>query len=266
MRTGRTIGAMLCIALAAGVSVRSVSAALIAQYTFDSLTSGNTVAPDSSGNGNDATFFNPWPTTVAVTLSNDTPYGVGVPGDYSLSLTGDGTYGNVNGPAPGNLYNGGTNRFTMSAWVNPATVAGMGILTWGQWSSSPNEYAWLTTDGLNHLEGWFYDGTSWHIFASAASLPVGQWSQVAAGYYDGTMRVYLNGNLVASQYIGAALPTTLSGLEIGLPNQGFYGGSWNGLIDDVSFSNTAIPEPSVVSLLGLGGAWLWRQRRRQRAA
>jgi hypothetical protein len=106
-------------------------------------------------------------------------------------------------------------------------------------------------------------------------LPFNQWFHVAGTLDDatGNMKLYVNGNLVAStttsiRPLGALDPAYSPGLSIGCDDTGQYGEHFNGWLDEVRLSDVAldpsqflVPEPSAFALSGLAAALLFVRRR-----
>lgn len=94
------------------------------------------------------------------------------------------------------------------------------------------------------------DGLTWHTLRAPddAALPTYEWSHVAATYdaASGQMRLYLNGDLVAQEDVGAGtriLPAVGEPLIVGRHNQAtvingtFHANSWNGAIDELTVTD-----------------------------
>jgi len=98
-----------------GFAVASSQAAIVAQYDFDLLSGGNTIATDISGNGHDVTYNR------VVSSITDDPFSSPTSNSVATSITT--TVGNSADPASINLNNGGQNSFTIEAWVKPNSVS-----------------------------------------------------------------------------------------------------------------------------------------------
>lgn len=133
------------------------------------------------------------------------------------------------------------NQFTIAAWVNPASGDGR-ILEKGD----SNSYWLYLSSNLEPIFG-FYDGT-YHDLYSPASLPLNAWSLVA-GTYDGTtLKVYINGDLVASRPLVSAPSQTSQPLFIGWKPNGSVYDYFDGLIDELRIYNEALSATQIRDL------------------
>src|SRR5262249_31924576 len=125
-------------------------------------------------------------------------------------------------------------QLTLEAWVN----ADPRMTSWGGVVMKSTGAGWSDGYGLAH----YPDGTIDFFvnnFSSASvgvALPTGVWTHVA-GVYDGsTLRLYLNGSLVASKAYSTPINNTTAPLRIGSGAGDF---PWIGDIDEVRVWNTA---------------------------
>ncbi len=250
MKSAPIMGAMLCIAWAGVAGVPSATGATtitIGQWNFESVAGYTT--PDSSGNGNGLNFYG------GGALTN-----IAENGSYSLSLPGGGAY-LWSSPTHSDLSIG--QNFTMTAWVNTLgnDQSGRGILNV---YDSPYTFSLnVLGDGSGRLWGNVYGHDVYPTQQNSTTELQSGWNQVGMSYSNGTFSIYLNGNMIDSYFAGLLLPShNISEVDVGYSGVA-YGGTWNGLIDNVTLA-TVVPEPSTVALLGLGGLVLWRDRRRSK--
>ena len=209
---------------------------LVGHWKLDET--GGTTAADSSDFSNDGTYTN------GPILSQTGVYGsaaafdgnddrVVVPDDPTLNVTA---------------------AVTMAAWVNPAQTGNSSMMI----INKEGEYEMALTN-TGELE-WAYKNTdpgwSWHL--TGAIVPDGQWSHVAVTYSDGTVKSYVNGQLVdtynGSGSIGDQYPA-YNELWIGARSNNPTGASFGGLIDDARVYSKELTAAEVIELYGFLGHW-----------
>ncbi len=183
---------------------------LVAGWNFDEGQGAG--ASDASGNGNVALFQN----SVQWTAGK---YGSGVrlAGGY-LTVANSPTV-NVSGTG-----------FTLSAWINPASSSGDELLLAKFWTTSMTApfYQYGLELQNNGTVPHFFVGTSGGVKETSmgSAVPIGVWSHLAVTFDGSTARYYLNGNLVASPAMSAALSARTSVMNVGAdlgPGQYFSG-------------------------------------------
>lgn len=185
----------------------------VAAYSFDE---GNgTVAHDSAGN-HDGTIEG------GATWTKE--------GKYGSALAFDGSSGLVSIADASDLDL--TNSFTLEAWVSPNTYAGGSVVSKGQTVESKISGYWLNSGApyFGEKPAGAAGNAEGTIKKAAApdKLPLGQWSHLAVTSDGTTLRLYVNGELKASE--SAVIPPVMtSGLKIG---KGVLG-NFNGKIDEV---------------------------------
>src|SRR5213076_3340337 len=190
---------------------------LVAAYAFNEG-SGTTVA-DASGNGNTGTI-NGATWTAA--------------GRYGSALVFDGTSTSVTVANAGSLRL--TTGMTLEAWVYPT-----GALTGWRAVIDKNVdgyYLMASSDQGNRpaVGGAWPPGA--RIMYGPTGLGLNTWTHLA-GTFDGAMvRLYVNGELVASQAQTAALTATAGTLQIG--SDSYAGENFAGRIDEVRIYNRAL--------------------------
>lgn len=235
--------------------IQQISAAnLVASWTF----TGN--AKDVSGNGNDGTLMTGWVG----------PYGVPATDGATLPVLTTDRYGTANSAYD---FNNGAyvevpfqaslrpSSFTICAWIKPHVASnGNYIFSVDRWNGYKFQLQGgnlpfltvMTTTGDHDQD----DG--------GASVQLDKWTQVIASFTNGTMKFYINGELVKTANITGD-PTTLvspPNLAIGneMPKSGYdfahpdgpnayYGGNFFiGAIDDVHLYNKVLSDAEVKSL------------------
>ncbi|GAA1869628.1 LamG-like jellyroll fold domain-containing protein [Myceligenerans crystallogenes] len=110
------------------------------------------------------------------------------------------------------------------------------------------------------------DGVGWHTLRApaGATLPTYGWSHVAATYdaASGVMRLYLNGDEVATKKLGAGtriLAAAGQPLQVGRHNQAavingtFHANSWNGAIDELTVTDEVRTAEQIAGAAAGGG-------------
>ena len=217
------------VAIDGGVAIQTPAAAPIAAYPFDENT--GTVAHDSSGNLHEGT------------LSAE---GVSwAPGKYGSALQFDGVKGCVSIPDSEALALG--EEFSLESWVRPEgemlhypaidKESSEGFPSYGLGIG-------FTTPGKP--EGQIgKEGKTHQDIAASGSLEVNVWSHLALTYDGAKMRLYVNGELVASKYVEKPNSSTPGPLTIGCSALGAQ--HFKGRIDEVRIYNRAIGLGEVVA-------------------
>lgn len=178
---------------------------------------------------------------------------VGLPGPRPPALPGfesgndavqfDGTAGSSSSPGV-SLLNNRTN-FTLCGWINPSVLAQGGLF--GQNDVCEFRFLNATT-----IELWTPDGSIDYVFGS--SVAVGQWSFLTALATGNSLRLYINGETVAtatatatSGYGSSSSSFLLSGNTSGNGDP-----SINGLLDEVAVYPRALTDAEITGLYAAG--------------
>jgi len=211
-----------------GVALNS----LTAEWRFDE--SGGTTAADATGNQNTGTLFgNP----VFVT---DTPDGSA----HSLSFNGTSQWVRVN-DSP---YLEPASAITLAAWVKASDWSQTrGIISKGAREGS---YYLIANNGLLTFN-LSNQGTV------VAPLPgTGVWHYVVGSYDGATMKIYVDGQLVASHTATGTLATSSDPLFIGGTADSVNTGlTFSGLIDDARVYNYALSPQQISAIYGNVATW-----------
>lgn len=153
-----------------------------------------------------------------------------------------------------------TNALTLEAWVNPSTVSGSiphtivskfdypftGI---GQQSSY---YLGLTNGRVMFMLSGTGSARTNTTLVSTQTLPINQWSHLAATYDGTAMRIFINGVMVTKQtYTGGIFAGNLNlGLGNIPPSPAYFGMAnlFAGLLDEVSLFQRALSEFEVQAI------------------
>src|SRR5262249_34950777 len=131
-----------------------------------------------------------------------------------------------------------TTGMTLEAWVDPSTVTS----AWRDVIYKGNDnYFMEATSQPNNLPvpvgGGIVNGSHVEAYGTAA-LTTNTWAYLAATYDGATMRLYVNGTLVASQAGSGSLAVSGNALQIG--GDSIFGQFFQGLIDEVRVYNQAL--------------------------
>jgi Concanavalin A-like lectin/glucanases superfamily/Bacterial Ig domain/Abnormal spindle-like microcephaly-assoc'd, ASPM-SPD-2-Hydin len=217
-----TLAASVVVTVANTQVSNTQPSGLVAAYGF-AEGAGPTVA-DSSGNGNAGTISGATWTTQ---------------GKFGSALVFGGTTAVVTVPDAASLRL--TTGMTLEAWVYPtwaltnwSTVVMKeqpGALVYTLYAGSPanrpNVYLNTATDASGERGS-----------TGPSALPLNTWSHLAGTYDGATLRLYLNGVLVASQAVTGAMVSSTGALRIG--GNGVWGEYFGGRIDEVRIYNRAL--------------------------
>ena len=196
----------------------------IGRWRFDE--ESGTIAYDSSGNGNDGT------------LEGDPQWVVGKI-NGALEFDGVGDYVNCGNSPVLQIQN----QITMACWFRVAIFS----RNWATILSMGDDSYRLSRGESNYSLHMGFNGTtsspySW--FDGRQRVNDDQWHHVA-GVYDGTeARIYIDGELDASQLASGQINASDYDLYIGENAQAF-GRFWNGFIDDVRIYDRALSEEEI---------------------
>ena len=199
---------------------------LVAAYSFDTG-AGSTVA-DLSGKGNNGTLTN-------VTWSSAGRYGSAASFNGSSSLI----------TVPDSSTLDMTGSMTLEAWVKPKTLGA----TWRTvvLKEQPSEvvYALYANSETSQPTGIAYTGGAERTSRGGSQLPVAAWTHLATTWNGTSVRLYVNGTLVASYAASGAMPISTGALRIG--GNKVWSEWFDGLIDEVRVYNRALSQAEVQS-------------------
>ena len=167
--------------------------------------------------------------------------------------------------------------FTLCSWINPISTVGQGVLL-GKFQTSGmdnlftyNMDWWLESQGIG-----FQAAESGYSYVNLGTpggvAPVDTWSHIACVYDNRNMKIYVNGELEATDISPMRQAPTRQTMTLGI-GAALIGSSveryFNGSLDDIRIYNRAltgeeiksIPEPATIALLGLGIMALRRKRK-----
>jgi PKD repeat protein len=188
---------------------------LVAAYGFEEGSGSST--SDASGNANSGTISGP-------TWTNSGRSGT------ALSFPGTSASVVVNDSPTLDL----TTELTLEAWVYPtATNGGFQSIVSKPLDPNYNQISYVLhgASRTNGLPSFALSVSPNNLFGPGP-LPLNTWSHLAATYDGATMKLYVNGTLVASQPQTGSLSTSTQPVAIGL--------NWVGSIDEVRIYNRAL--------------------------
>jgi len=219
----------------------------VAHYQFDECE--GTTSYDASGNGNNGTI------TIGATgtqtsagncesgESTDAWYN-GASGKWNSSMSFDGVddYASIPDSSQIDL----TNKFAISAWVNPGNISSTKDVLSKKADSTLDGYRVRLLNG-GSLRFEFSDGTSHISIDAPAFFEAGVWVHFAVIHDGSNIKIYKNGNLVKDQAESRSAVVNVRALHVGAyTNLSAY---WfNGLIDDVRIYNYALTAEQVKTL------------------
>jgi hypothetical protein len=229
--------------LAASVAVTVANtqpAGLVAAYNFNE--GGGSAVTDTSGNNNTGTLGSGVTWTTQGKNGNALVFNGGafvtIPHSASLNLT---------------------TGMTLEAWLYPTVSA-------AAWSSAimkeqTGEFVYVLYAGspANRPSVQFNvnnstTGTGERAVTGSAALPVNTWTHLAGTFDGATLRLYVNGSLVASQPFAGPIFTSTGALRLG--GNGVWGEYFTGRIDDVRVYSRALSQTEIQTDLAtpVGGA------------
>jgi hypothetical protein len=175
-------------------------------------------------------------------------------GEVGQAFSFDGINGTVTVPDSSSLRL--TNQLTIEAWINARSISGPGgyaIVGKVGFGTGNNGYqldlVGTTLQGLFNSPGYNWPSAS---IVSGSIITTGVWYHVAYTYDQSAMKLYCNGQPVATNVIGAhAIATSTTALRIsGADNQGYF----DGLIDEPSVYNRALSANEIAAIYNAGSA------------
>ncbi len=172
-------------------------------------------------------------------------------GEVGHAFNFDGASGTVVVPDSASLQL--TSQITIEAWINVAVTNGdRGIVSKVSSATGLNGYQFGLSG--NQLLGLFNSpGQSWGSSAIVCPIPIipGTWNHVAWTYDQSTMKLFFNGQLISTNFIGAhPIATSTSRLHISsTDDNNVY---FNGQIDEASIYNTALTDSQILAIYNAG--------------
>jgi hypothetical protein len=151
-----------------------------------------------------------------------------------------------------------TNALTIEAWINPRVVTGSYHTILSKFSGVGDQRSYvLAIDPAGNM---IFNGTSdgnlsGVIVTGTNTIPVNQWTHVAATYDGGFIRIYVNGNLQISSPWNLGIFAGSSVASIGATESfGTRTSFFDGLIDELSLYRRALSANEIQSIYAAGSA------------
>lgn len=125
--------------------------------------------------------------------------------------------------------------FTIEAWINPTSNAGMGAagVVCKRTSGGSNHAFSLflgPTDGTVHFE---WNNIAGSLVTEAAAVTYGQWQHIAVTRNGAALKIYVNGNKQAEGTIAVAISNYNQVVQIGRASSSLTNGFYTGYIDEI---------------------------------
>ena len=192
---------------------------LVASYSFEEGT--GTTTSDASGNNNTGT------------LSNATWTTSGKSGK-ALSFNGTNSIVNIPDAASLNL----TSAMTLEAWVYPTAADNVWRTVLMKEVAGELAYALYANEDVDVPAAYVRVGATSRRVGGAGALPLNAWTHLAATYTSGSLRIYVNGVLAATQAGTGSITSSTLPLRIG--GNTIWGEYFAGRIDEVKLYNRAL--------------------------
>lgn len=221
-------------------------------------------------------FSNTNPVPTEVPAVNRGSLGTAFNGEYQAMADARGRAGAITGDADTSVFIDGSTgaqvvvpysadynpagAFSVEFWANPAnndagTHTAASAMVNGQnpanaddrsgWCVRHTGTDWQFILGYDHSDGATYYGTT---LTAAGTVTAGAWQHVVAVYTGSEVKLYVNGNEMASDVPPAQFPMLRNtGAPLILGDRGYTGWDYNGLLDEVAIYTSALTPAEVQS-------------------
>lgn len=206
-----------------GVLEQDIINGLAGYWKFDEA--GGSWAYDFSGNGNLGSLVNSPTRTASASCK----------AGMCLSFNGTSNYVNI----PGIDIQFGSDDFTISAWVNPASFSAVGDIL----SDANGNVVFRVGGAYGSRAILFLNG--WINYRYSGNFSAETWTYLVYVKEGQTLHAYVNG-VLADSTLGGAIPTTVGGM--GSLNIGYLNSYFSGKIDDLRIYNRALSATEITQL------------------
>jgi Concanavalin A-like lectin/glucanases superfamily/Domain of unknown function (DUF1929)/Bacterial Ig domain len=203
---------------------------LVAAYGFNEGT--GTQVNDASGTGNNGTIS-------GATWTSSGRFG------SALSFNGTSNWVTVGDAPTLDL----TTAFTLEAWVYPSSLAGWRTVILKE-ATNTLAYALYSGNGSSRPAGWAQVGGADYFVNGTANTVANTWTHLACTYDGTTLRLFVNGNQVATATGPSALAVSAGVLRIG--GNAVWGEYFSGRIDEVRVYNRALSASEIQADMNSG--------------
>ena len=149
---------------------------------------------------------------------------------------------------PDNLIN--DHSYSISLWLKPTAVSQFTTALFG-WATDTSWISLVPRGPGGAQNTMLWSGTNWFDGTFNSQIPVGAWSHLVAVVNNGTLNVYLNGQLANSMagFPDVFTPAPTTGFALGV---NFWDAPYNGLVDELKIYDEAIAPENVRSLYAEG--------------
>ena len=136
-----------------------------------------------------------------------------------------------------------TTGMTLEAWVRPTSLLGGWKTAIMKERPDGLAYALYATDGANQPPaGYIHSGVDRGVVGPSV-LPLNTWTHLATTYDGAALRLYVNGELVASQAQTGTITTSDGALRFG--GNASWGEYYQGYLDEVRVYNRALSQAEI---------------------
>jgi hypothetical protein len=136
-----------------------------------------------------------------------------------------------------------TTGMTLEAWVNPQTKNGWRTVLIKEAPDSLS-YALYASDDATRPDGYArIGGIPRRVQGYSSSLAVNEWNHLTATYASGTLRLYVNGLPVGTEYFSGPIETSAQVLRLG--GSSVWGDYFRGMVDEVRIYNVALTQAQI---------------------
>jgi hypothetical protein len=131
---------------------------------------------------------------------------------------------------------------TLSAWVYPTALSGWHTVIMKE-GAGDEMYTLNANTGQNRPQVAITTSGGLTTLFGTAQLPLNTWTHLAGTYDGSTLRLYVNGSLVASKAVTGSLRTSTGPLRIG--GNSLWGEFFRGRIDEAKIYKRALTTPEI---------------------
>jgi arabinan endo-1,5-alpha-L-arabinosidase len=149
---------------------------------------------------------------------------------------------------PDNLIN--DHSYSIAMWLKPTAVSQFTTAFFG-WATGESWISLVPRGPGGAQNTMLWSGTQWFDGTFNSQVPVGAWSHLVAVVNNGTLNVYLNGQLANTMpgFPDVFTPAATTGFALGV---NFWDVPYNGLVDELKIYDEALALETVSELYAEG--------------